>query len=209
MSAKKKLNASLDDLFSKSAPQPDPTAEQLPAADSAALPAKAAPHEPPRSGAAAKAKKSVAETASAADRQLVVFSLANEFYGVDITLVESIIRTERVTVVPHAPHFINGVINMRGEVLPVIDLSSRFGLPRNEETKDTRIIVIEVNQLRVGMVVDAVTEVMNVSESLIEPPSPLVMTIDSAFVNGIAKVPDRLIILLDLEKIIHVEEVIA
>ncbi|MCG3207929.1 MAG: hypothetical protein FOGNACKC_01530 [Anaerolineae bacterium] len=208
MSAKKKLNASLDELFSNSAPQPEST-EHPAGADTAAPPAEAASQEPARNGAAAKAKKSAAETSSAADRQLVVFSLANEFYGVDITLVESIVRTERVTVVPHAPQFIDGVINMRGEVLPVIDLSSRFGLPRNEETKDTRIIVIEVNQLRVGMVVDAVTEVLNVSESLIEPPSPLVMTIDSAFVNGIAKVPDRLIILLDLDKIIQVEEAIA
>lgn len=222
MSPRKKLDASLGDLFSKSAPPPEPTNGQAVAVTQAEAPAAitaaptepvaavtTAPVEPAKNGKSTYAKKLVSETATVAERQLVVFSLANEFYGVDIKLVESIIRTERVTVVPHAPSFIDGVINMRGEVLPVIDLSIRFGLTRNAETKDSRIIVVEVRQVRVGIVVDAVTEVMRVSDSVIEPPSPLVTTIDSAYVCGIAKVPDRLVILLDLDKIIAIEEVAA
>ncbi|RME98638.1 MAG: chemotaxis protein CheW [Chloroflexi bacterium] len=162
---------------------------------------------PPANGVAKSARTNGDATVAAVnDKQLVVFSLAREFYGIEITLVESIIRMEPVTVVPHAPHFVEGVINMRGEILPVIDLSKRFTLPPVKQSKETRIIVVEANHLRAGIVVDAVSEVLRVSEDIIEPPAPLITGIDTTFISGIAKVPDRLVILLDLAKILSTEE---
>jgi purine-binding chemotaxis protein CheW len=163
------------------------------------------------------------------ENQLVVFNLANEDYGVDIAAVNSIVEMQPITVVPHAPSFVQGVTNLRGEVLPVIDLRNRFGLPLGETTKDSRIVVVEVDGVRVGMVVDAVTEVLTVAEEAVEPPSPIVTTVDSArsmsgFITGIAKVggngneqeheqgrgrevpSGRLIILLDLIKVLSNEE---
>jgi purine-binding chemotaxis protein CheW len=140
------------------------------------------------------------------ENQLVVFSLANEDYGVDIAAVDGIVKMQPITTVPHAPGFVEGITNLRGEVLPVIDLRKRFGLPVGEKTKDTRIVNVEVDGIRVGMVVDAVNEVLRVSEEDIEPPSPLVTTVDSAFITGIAKVHERLIILLDLAKVLSPEE---
>ena len=148
------------------------------------------------------------------DQQLVVFELAEEHYGVDIGAVQSIIKMEQVTVVPRAPDFVEGVINLRGTVLPVIDLRLRFGLSAKETTKDTRIAVVEIDSTEVGMVVDGVSEVLMVSDEDIEPPSPVVTTVDSAFITGIAKVAaaggegtnGRLIILLDLTKVLSAEE---
>jgi purine-binding chemotaxis protein CheW len=146
--------------------------------------------------------------------QLVVFDLANEHYGVDIGAVEGIIKTQTITAVPRAPHFVEGVTNLRGEVLPVIDLRKRFGLSPEDETKETRIVVMDTHGTKVGMIVDAVSEVLRVSEEAIEPLSPLMATVDSAFIQGIAKVDghdpgcgeERLIILLDLGKVLSSEE---
>jgi purine-binding chemotaxis protein CheW len=139
--------------------------------------------------------------------QLVIFGLAKEFYGVDIATVEGIIKLQAITAVPRAPAFVEGVTNLRGEVLPVIDLRKRFGLPVDEKRgKDTRIIVVVMGGKKVGMVVDAVSEVLRVADTAIEPPSPIVTTVDSVFIRGIAKVDDRLVILLDLGQILSVEE---
>lgn len=140
------------------------------------------------------------------ENQLVIFELAGEQYGVNITAVESIIKIQTITKVPHAPHFVEGVTNLRGVVLPVIDLRKRLGLPRTEETKDTRIVVIEMKGTIVGMLVDAVTEVLHVPEDAIEPPSFLISSVDSAFITGIAKLEERLVILLDLSKVLTAQE---
>jgi purine-binding chemotaxis protein CheW len=148
------------------------------------------------------------------ENQLVIFNLTNEDYGVDISAVDGIVKMQAITKVPHAPDFVEGITNLRGEVLPVVDLRKRFGLPVGEATKDTRIINIEVDDTKVGMIVDAVSEVLRVSEEDIEPPSPLVTTVDSAFITGIAKVDGqgpgssegRLVILLDLGKVLSTEE---
>jgi purine-binding chemotaxis protein CheW len=140
------------------------------------------------------------------ETQLVVFNLANEDYGVDIAAVDGIVKMQSITRVPHAPSFVEGITNLRGEVLPVIDLRTRFGLPVGETTKETRIVNVEVDGVRVGMVVDAVTEVLRVAEENVEPPSPLVTTVESAFITGIAKVDGRLIVLLDLAKVLSAEE---
>jgi purine-binding chemotaxis protein CheW len=140
------------------------------------------------------------------ENQLVIFKLANEYYGVDIAAVESIIKMQAITSVPRAPKFVEGVTNLRGTVLPVIDLRTRFGLSAEDISNDTRIVVVEVGGSIVGMIVDAVSEVLRVASDAIEPPSPLVVTIDSSFITGIAKVADRLIILLDLSKVFSMQE---
>lgn len=140
------------------------------------------------------------------EHQLVVFDLAGEHYGVDIAAVEGIIKLQAITSVPHAPAFVEGVTNLRGKVLPVIDLRKRFGLPQTQPTKDSRIVVVEMNGATVGMVVDGVSEVLRVGAEAIEPPSPIVTTVDSAFIRGIAKVGERLVILLDLGKVLSAEE---
>jgi len=140
------------------------------------------------------------------EQQLVIFELADEQYGLDISGVESIIKMQGITSVPQAPKFVEGVTNLRGVVLPVIDLRKRFGLEKVDRTKETRIVVVEMGDTTVGMVVDAVTEVLRVSSEAIEPPSPLVTTVDSSFITGIAKVEGRLIILLDLGKVLSLQE---
>lgn len=140
------------------------------------------------------------------ENQLVIFELGGEQYGVGIDTVESIIKLQTITRVPHAPKFVEGVTNLRGVVLPVIDLRKRFGLELEAATKDSRIVVVEVNRLKVGMIVDAVTEVLRIQDEQIEPPSPMITTLDSAFIQGIAKVDKRLVILLDLSKILSAQE---
>nr|MBP7694238.1 chemotaxis protein CheW [Anaerolineales bacterium] len=140
------------------------------------------------------------------EHQLVVFDLNGEHYGVDIAAVEGIIKMQAITVVPQAPRFVEGVTNLRGKVLPVIDLRRRFGLAAEAATKDTRIVVVEMNGTTVGIVVDGVSEVLRVNSDTIEPPSPIVTTVDSAFIRGIAKVGERLVILLDLAKVLSLSE---
>lgn len=140
------------------------------------------------------------------EHQLVVFELAKEHYGVDIAMVEGIIKMQQITAVPHAPSFVEGVTNLRGAVLPVIDLRKRFNLPSEETTKNSRIIHIAIDNIKVGMIVDAVSEVLRVPEEAIEPTPPIVSTVDSAFITGIAKVDNRLIILLDLGKVLSLSD---
>ena len=141
------------------------------------------------------------------DEQLVVFELADEHYGVDIASVDSIVRLQPVTQVPQAPAFVEGVTRLRGMVLPVVDLRKRFGLPTQETTKETRIVVARMGALAVGMLVDAVIEVRKVPEEDIDPPSPLVVTTGSVFISGIAKVDEEcMIIVLDLGLVLSAEE---
>jgi len=140
--------------------------------------------------------------------QLVVFELANEQYGLDIASVESIIKMQPITSMPQAPDFIEGVSNLRGYVLPVIDLRKRFGLPAVEATKDTRIVVVYMGSAKVGMIVDGVSQVLRISGEAVEPPPSMITTVNSAFIKGIAKIEDQLVILLDLEKVLSQDEAV-
>jgi purine-binding chemotaxis protein CheW len=140
------------------------------------------------------------------EQQLVVFELAQELYGVEIAAVESIIKLQAITLVPQAPSFVEGVTNLRGSILPVIDLRKRFGLPVEELSKNSRIIVAAINDKKVGMIVDAVSEVLHVPADSVEPAPPMITTVNSIFITGIAKVDQKLIILLDLSKILSIEE---
>jgi purine-binding chemotaxis protein CheW len=139
--------------------------------------------------------------------QLVTFKIGEEEFGVDILRVQEIIRTMEITRVPNSPDFVEGVINLRGKVIPIIDLRRRFGLEMREHDKHTRIIVIEINGMIVGFVVDAVHEVLRIPEDTVEPPPPAVMGgIDSEYISGVGKLNDRLLILLELNRLLSREE---
>jgi purine-binding chemotaxis protein CheW len=140
------------------------------------------------------------------ERQIVIFELAGESYGVDIAAVEGIIKMQPITAMPHAPAFVEGVTNLRGSVLPVIDLRKRFNLPGSSNPKECRIVIADMRGTKIGMVVDSVSEVQRIPEESIEPPPPMVATVDAAFIKGIAKLADRLIILLDISKVLSSEE---
>jgi purine-binding chemotaxis protein CheW len=136
------------------------------------------------------------------DEQVVVLELAGEAYGVEIGRVEEIIRMQPITRIPNGPAFIEGVTNLRGRVIPVLDLRKRFGLPSLEATRRSRIVVGELGEHTVGLVVDGVSEVLLVGSDAVEPPSTLVTSADSAFLRGVAKLEERLILLLDLSRIL-------
>lgn len=136
-----------------------------------------------------------------AEEQLVTFSLGSEEFGVDIMCVQEIIRIPPITRVPKAPHYVEGVINLRGNVIPVISLRIRFGMPRVEETDLSRIIVLQVQTKVFGIRVDAVTEVLRLESESIEPPPPIALGMDAQFIRGVGKIGERLLILLELDQI--------
>lgn len=134
--------------------------------------------------------------------QLVSFKIGNEEFGVDILNVQEINKMTQITKVPNAPDFVEGVINLRGRIIPVIDLRTRLELDKKEHDKDTRIIVVEISNKTVGFIVDAVKEVLRVPVNITEAPPEIVTGIDSEFIKSVGKLDDRLLILMDLNKII-------
>ncbi len=149
----------------------------------------------------------MAETDSTStETQLVIFDLAAEFYGVDIGDVREIIRMQTITRVPGAPSFVEGVINLRGRVVPVVDLRKRLNLKVGEQTMESRIVVIDIGGRDVGVIVDGVTEVLRIPLSAVEPPSTMITNVDSDYLKGIAKLETKLIILLDLNKVLSAAE---
>ncbi len=139
------------------------------------------------------------------ERQLVVFDLAGQQYGVDINTVREIIRMTEITHVPDAPPSIEGVINLRGGVIPVVDLRKRFGLRVTSVTSQSRVLVVELEGDNAYVVVDAVAEVLRIPASSIENTTSLVTTADSYYIDGIAKVEEELLILLNLTKALSAE----
>ncbi len=138
--------------------------------------------------------------------QLVSFNIGEEEFGVDILKVQEINRMVDVTRVPNTPEYVDGVINLRGKVIPIIDLRRRFGMARKEKDKNSRIIVVELNSKVLGFVVDAVSEVLRIQKSVSEPPPPIIAGIDADYITAIAKLENRLLILLDLERVLTTEE---
>lgn len=139
-------------------------------------------------------------------RQLVIFTLADEAFGLPIERVESIIQTQAITVVPNAKPYVVGVTNLRGTVLPVIDLRRRFNLAAAQDTNEQRIVVVLYNDEKIGLRVDAVSQVLRLPAEAIEPPPALVTAgVHSGYITGVAKVEDQLVILLDLEKVLAAE----
>ena len=138
--------------------------------------------------------------------QLVSFNIGDEEFGVDILQVQEINRMLDITRVPNAPEYVDGVINLRGKVIPIVTLRRRFGMTRKERDKHTRIVVVELSGQVVGFVVDAVSEVLRISREVTEPPPSIVGGVREEYITGVGKLPDRLLILLDLEKVLTSEE---
>jgi purine-binding chemotaxis protein CheW len=137
---------------------------------------------------------------------MVSFHLGEETFIIDILQVQEIIRRMELSRMPKAPEYVEGVINLRGSVIPVMDLRKRFGIPLPEENEQERIIVIKTADKPVGMIVDAVTEVLRLPRETIDPAPTVDSTIDTRFVSGVAKVRDKLLFLLDLKQLLLLSE---
>ncbi|MBO8170996.1 MAG: chemotaxis protein CheW [Bacillaceae bacterium] len=137
----------------------------------------------------------------------IVFRLQNEEYGVEVEQVKSIERLETITRVPKTPPFVKGVINLRGVVTPIIDLASRFNLPETEYTEETRVIIVNVGDIEVGLIVDAANDVIDIPVNAIEPPPEVVGGVKAEYLRGVAKMENRLLILLNLNKVLSMEEI--
>lgn len=138
--------------------------------------------------------------------QLVSFKIGNEEFGVNILNVQEINKMTQITKVPNAPEFVEGVINLRGRVIPVINLRTRLRLEKKEADKDTRIIVVDIDKSTIGFIVDGVSEVLRIPVSITEAPPEIVAGVDSEFIKSVGKLEDRLLILIDLDKILTVSE---
>jgi len=135
------------------------------------------------------------------ERQYVVFKLGLEVFGIDINKVKEIIIYQDTTHIPGSGELIEGVINLRGHVIPIFNLRKKFGFPDTEKTRSTRIVVVEANETTVGIEVDGVSEVIMIPGNVIEKPSSMISSgVDAAFIEGIAKMEEKLVIILDLEK---------
>ena len=152
------------------------------------------------------AESVVVENQSEELLQLVSFNLGKEEFAVDILKIQEINRMVEITKVPKSPEFVEGVINLRGKVIPIIDLRKRFSLPKAESTRQTRIVVVDIDNKIVGLVVDAVSEVLRLPAKTVEPPPPIVAGIDSEYISGVGKLEDRLLILLELDKVLSKDE---
>ena len=147
-------------------------------------------------------------TESSTDNKFVIFKLANQYYGIDIYNVQVIEKVTNYTRVPNAEYYVKGVINLRGDVVPVIDLGERFGIISSENNNESRIIIIKVKDILIGLVVDSSSEVLTLDEEDIDDTPSLGEQATEEFIKGIGKKDGRLIMLLDLEKVIGVNETI-
>ena len=138
--------------------------------------------------------------------QLVSFRLAQEEYGIEITRVREIILMGAITRVPQTPHYVKGLINLRSTVIPVVDLRIRFGLPETDATDESRIMVVNVGGKTIGIVVDAVSEVLRVSTDQIAPPPPTVVGLGTEYLTGLVKLEKHILILLDIDKVLGESE---
>lgn len=138
--------------------------------------------------------------------QIVSFTIENEEFGIDILKVEEIIRILNITKIPNSPEFIEGFVNLRGKVIPIVNLRKRLKINPKEFDNQTRVIVVNINNFTVGFIVDRVREVLRIPSSITEPTPYLTRSVKSEYITGVAKLENRLLILLDLEKILSLEE---
>lgn len=138
--------------------------------------------------------------------ELIVFNLGEEEFGADIDQVREIITVEKITSIPDSPNFIKGVTNVRGEIAVVIDLATRFSLPRKSEVENKHIVITEQEKNLFGLMVDEVTEVQRIPEKVIKATPKLVSRIDRIYISGVLTLENRLIILLDLAKVLLEQE---
>lgn len=139
------------------------------------------------------------------DEHVVIFRLADEYYALDIQTVQEIVRMQNITSIPGADPWVEGITNLRGRVVPVIDLRRRCGVPASEHTNETRIVVVSTSNGMVGLVVDAVSEVMRIPGEQVEVPSGIVNVPENNYLRGIAKLDDRLVSLMDLDGLLPSE----
>ncbi|MGJ9381431.1 chemotaxis protein CheW [Salipaludibacillus sp. CF4.18] len=137
------------------------------------------------------------------DMKVIVFQLKDEEYGVEVDQVRSIERVEHITRVPSTPDFVEGVINLRGVVTPIIDLRKRFEIEAIDHTDTTRVIIVTVGNMDVGLVVDAANDVIDISRESVEPPPEVVGSLEAEYIQGVAKLEKRLLILLNLDKVLN------
>jgi len=151
------------------------------------------------------------ETRMAQEGKYLTFALAQEEYGLEILKVREIIGYMDVTLVPKTPKYVLGVINLRGQVIPVIDLRSKFGMETAERTEETCIIVVEIirngQAISMGIVVDHVSEVLDISQEMIEPTPQFDTDLDTSFILGMGKIGDKVKILLDIDKVLSRQDV--
>lgn len=141
------------------------------------------------------------------ERQLVVFRIGVEEFGVEINQVKEIVRLVPITPIPRAPDFIEGVVNLRGQILAVIDLAKRLELKPSPRSERTRIIVAELGENTIGMIVDEVSEVLRIAEKSIDPTPEMITTeLQYEYIKGVGKIDDRLLILIDLAKVLSTDE---
>ncbi|MEN1966853.1 chemotaxis protein CheW [Lentibacillus sp. N15] len=141
------------------------------------------------------------------DRKVIVFQLKDEEYAVPVNQVGSIERFQSITRVPQTADFVKGVINMRGVVTPIIDLRTRFGMEATEHDDTSRIIIVNMDDVEVGLIVDAANDVIDIPENAIEPAPEVVGTVDVDYIEGVAKLENRLLILLNLQKVLAKNEI--
>jgi purine-binding chemotaxis protein CheW len=139
-------------------------------------------------------------------QQFLTFALGAEEYGVEILKIQEIKGFSTITPLPNAPVFIKGVLNLRGTIVPIVDLRKKFSLPEVELTKFTVIVVVQVQGKIIGFIVDAVSDVLNVARDDIQPTPELYGQVDISFVNGLARTGEKLVILLDIEKVLTTVE---
>jgi len=145
---------------------------------------------------------------SSHDGKYLTFVLGEEEYGLEILKVREIIGLMEITTVPQTPKFIKGVINLRGKVIPVIDLRLKFGMPEAEPTEETCIIVVDINNTLMGILVDTVSEVLDIAIGEIEPPPAFSDDIATEFILGMGKIKGNVKILLDINKVLSPEELV-
>jgi len=139
-------------------------------------------------------------------RQFISFSVGDEEYGLELLRVKEVIRVREITWLPKAPSFVKGIINLRGDVIPIIDLRDKFGLEAKEATANTRVIVVEVDGKLMGMIVDSASQVVRIPADQIDPPPPVLGGFSQEFITGVGKMDDKLIILLNSDAILTAEE---
>ncbi|SDC62485.1 purine-binding chemotaxis protein CheW [Terribacillus halophilus] len=143
------------------------------------------------------------------DVKVIVFQLKNEEYAVPVTQVGSIEKMEHITRVPNTEDFIKGVINMRGVVTPIVDLRSRLGLEETPVDENTRIIIVDLEETSIGLIVDAANDVVDIPVNKIEEAPQVIGAIDIDYIDGVVNLEDRLVILLDLRKVLKFHEIEA
>ncbi len=146
------------------------------------------------------------ESVEAQEGKYLTFGLASEEYGLEILRVREIIGIMDITMVPQTPEYIKGVINLRGKVIPVVDLRTKFGMETTEYNRETCIIVVDVDSVLMGIIVDTVSEVLDIQKEEIEPPPSFGAKLSTDFIMGIGKIKDKVVILLDVEQVLTLEE---